>query len=953
MKLKYIRKSIAIILIAILISILSFSTVSADTGLIYQTVTKETITSGATLQSIVRFTNDGWLKFNVLRIDLFNPNINVDTMSNPDSITNLTTTKALATSRGAVAAINTGFFLWGDKTGIGYSVGDTIESGKITSLSPDFDLNKNNNRFTTLSISTINQIMYNTWKTDIQMISPTSISTPIGRYNKVYEGNRDFSIYDRRWGDQTLGTTNGPADIVEMVVDNGSVVEIRQSQPATQIPVNGYVVVTRQEGGQFLLNNFKVGDPVTLSIKTTPDWSTLKTAITGGTMIVKDGQIPKTFTHIPEGTISTRNPRTAIGSTKDGKQLLLMTVDGRQSGSIGVTLTELAKLMQEFGATNAMNLDGGGSSTMVARDMESQALEIVNNPSDGAGRKISTALGIFAIAPISELNGLLINSEDSNIFVNTSRAFTVKGFDRYYNPIELDPTKIKWSVSGIKGTFKDNVFYPTTVGSGTIIATYEGITSKYDISSLSSPVQLTLNTTSIKLPVNSTQSFTLYGKNKNGYYADIDPIDTKWVVQGGIGSFDKDTFTATTQGTGYIDAIVGKTHAYCTAYVANETKTLLDDFETVKPIFSSYPTTVTGGFEQSTEQKVSGNSSGKLTYNFSSTEGTRAAYFVYPDKGLALDKNATKIGMWVYNSTPNTDWLAATITDASGKANAIYFSKIMDWTGWKYLEAPTSGILSPTMLTRVYIVQPNPVADFGSIYLDDLCYITSSYKITDTSKFPKDTVPIDEANIAVPFKSNSTSMRFSVFGQNANPLNALMKSSNTKLTNLFKNFYDLVTFVGNSSTNAIKPFNKPALATNFGFKSYDTKGNRFIQLDTTKNGMRLTDPNEWKWFLDQLNSAKGNNIFILMAGPPSSFSDSMEGDLFKEVLTSFKQTSHKNIWVFYDGTKNESIMINGIKYISSAGFNEAGLNPKKTDQAKYIVVTVKGSTITYVYKPIA
>jgi exopolysaccharide biosynthesis protein len=952
---KYIRKSIALILVAVLISIFSFSSVSADTGLIHQSSTIQTITSGATLENIVRFTRDGWLNINVVRVDLFNPNINVDTISNAESVVKLTSTKNLAASRGAVAAINSGFFMWAKEPGIGYPVGDSIESGKVTSISPDFDLNQNKDRFNTLSISTLNQVIYDYWKTDISIIAPTGVSTPIGRYNKLFSGHRDFTILDRRWSNQTVGNVNSSKDLVEMIVDNGQVVEIRQSQPATQIPVNGYVVVTRQlgGGGQLLLDNFKVGDPVTLSIKTTPDWTTLKTAVTGGAMLVKDGVIPQTFSHIPEGTRSTRNPRSAVGSTKDGKQLILVTVDGRLSGgSIGMTLTELAQLMQELGATNAMNLDGGGSTTMVARNSNSQTLEVVNNPSDGAGRKISSALGIFSIAPPSALDGITINTEDDNIFVNTSRAFTVKGFDRYYNPIDIDPAKIKWSVSGIKGKIIDSVFYPTSVGSGIVKATYDNVTATLEVSSLSSPVKLLLDTSSINIPSGGTKTFSVVGKNKNGYYGNISPEDVKWVVKGKLGNFDKGTFISDTPGTGYIDASVGATHAYCSVSVELESKTVLDTFESVKGLFTSYPTTVEGSFALSTEQKHSGELSGKLSYKFTDIEGTRAAYIDYPDGGLNINPDTSKIGLWVYNSVANSNWMATTVIDGNGSPRSLYFTKTMDWVGWKYLEASTANISSPSSLTRIYIVQPNPITDEGSIYVDDLSFSTSTYQKIDAAKIPKDTVPLDEAKKAVTFKSNSTSIRFSVFGQNTNPLNAVGKSLFTKLNTRLKTNYDAVTFVGKSSTNAAKAFKKPALSTNFGYKSFDLKGNKFIQLDISKNSLRLTDPNQWTWFLNELDSAKSNNVFIFLASPPSSFSDSKEGPLFRNILTEYKKKTKKNVWVFYNGSENTSSMEKGIKYISTAGFNVEGLTSKNTSPAKFVLVTVKGSVVTYEFKSI-
>ncbi len=80
-----------------------------------------------------------------------------------------------------------------------------------------------------------------------------------------------------------------------------------------------------------------------------------------------------------------RNPRTAVGVTADGT-LLLVTVDGRRKTSVGMTLDELGVLFEYLDATWALNLDGGGSTTMVVQG------DILNRPSDGNERAVGSSL---------------------------------------------------------------------------------------------------------------------------------------------------------------------------------------------------------------------------------------------------------------------------------------------------------------------------------------------------------------------------------------------------------------------------------------------------------------------------------------------------------------------------------------------------------------------------------
>lgn len=88
------------------------------------------------------------------------------------------------------------------------------------------------------------------------------------------------------------------------------------------------------------------------------------------------------------------HPRTAVGVDRKTGTVLMVVVDGRQSFSRGMTMVELADLMRDLGADDALNLDGGGSSTMVARN-RSGGLQVLNSPSDGAERRVANGLQVL------------------------------------------------------------------------------------------------------------------------------------------------------------------------------------------------------------------------------------------------------------------------------------------------------------------------------------------------------------------------------------------------------------------------------------------------------------------------------------------------------------------------------------------------------------------------------
>ena len=122
-----------------------------------------------------------------------------------------------------------------------------------------------------------------------------------------------------------------------------------------------------------------------------PKRGRLCTLVGGWPRIVADGRSIADSVDRLEGTFPrfsvTRHPRTGVGFSSDSSRLFLVTVDGRSESSSGMSLVEFAELMRSLGIVHGLNLDGGGSTTMVIRD------RVVNHPSDSTGeRTVGNAL---------------------------------------------------------------------------------------------------------------------------------------------------------------------------------------------------------------------------------------------------------------------------------------------------------------------------------------------------------------------------------------------------------------------------------------------------------------------------------------------------------------------------------------------------------------------------------
>src|SRR3989441_7989082 len=129
------------------------------------------------------------------------------------------------------------------------------------------------------------------------------------------------------------------------------------------IPQAGYVPRVTPDDAELITKFIKVGDRLWLRLEVWPDLE-IASAVGGGPRLVKDGQVfvPFAWEWFSPRHVRERAPRTAVGITVANK-VLLVTVDGRGRQNTGMTLREMAELMVQLGARDAMNLDGGSSAT--------------------------------------------------------------------------------------------------------------------------------------------------------------------------------------------------------------------------------------------------------------------------------------------------------------------------------------------------------------------------------------------------------------------------------------------------------------------------------------------------------------------------------------------------------------------------------------------------------------
>jgi len=196
-------------------------------------------------------------------------------------------------------------------------------------------------------------------------------------------------IYNNKFG----ATTNTNNYGVEIIVRNGTVAQIVRGKGNNYIPPDGYIISAHTNAAG-IFNNVQVGDTVTFYediVDADDSFDRAIHVIGAGPRLITDGRITVTADEerFPSDIRVGRAPRSAFGVTKYGDYIFAV-VDGRQSHSRGCTLYEWADiLLNQFGAVNAINLDGGGSTELIVKD------SIVNSPSDGNERPVASALMII------------------------------------------------------------------------------------------------------------------------------------------------------------------------------------------------------------------------------------------------------------------------------------------------------------------------------------------------------------------------------------------------------------------------------------------------------------------------------------------------------------------------------------------------------------------------------
>ncbi|MCH1625091.1 phosphodiester glycosidase family protein [Ferdinandcohnia quinoae] len=567
------------------------------------------------------------------------------------------------------------------------------------------------------------------------------VTSKITSMNKIRNYD-DLILYTPEYGKNTNSNKFGMEVVITNASKNknlafgdvvtGTVSEVKPYGEAAAIPEDG-LVLSAHGTSIDILKGMQTGDQVSISLDIDAKWKNSKFMVASGPVLVSNGQV-KLGIDPNSSRAKERAPRTAVAVDKTLTKVFFVTVDGRQEGySKGMNLKEFAEYLVKMGAYQALNLDGGGSTAMVGRKYGNQQATLLNKPSDGRERAVSTTLQAISTAPIGEPKTISAQfAQKGKIAIGASVDVNVKYIlDQYYNTLTVDSSKLAYSASSTIGNMNGKTFTASKAGTGNIVVKSGNATASLPITVVDKISKLSVSPATINIAKSASQQLSVKGYDASGDEVIINASSLKWNVPSSLGTITKDgKFQASSKnGSGTITATYGNLSVKIPVQIGAD-NVIVESFDTVDG-WSVETARATASLVKasSSEPKMQGTGAAKLSYDFSNGDSGTAAAYLVPKKPITFSDKPDHIGIWTYGDG-NGHWLRGLVTDGNGKEHTIDFTEEggLDWVGWKYAKATLpSDIALPIQVKQVYVVEPSASKQGkGTLYFDKLQAVYSA-----------------------------------------------------------------------------------------------------------------------------------------------------------------------------------------------------------------------------------
>lgn len=655
---------------------------------------------------------------NVIEVDLTNPNVKLDVMTGLGGQTASTqSVGGMVKETGAVAGTNGDYF----DTSTGK---DRVPMGVSVSNGTMIDSPSALNGMYAFGITKDHQPSIDSYSFDGMVTAPDGATFKLLGLNKAQytlESTSEHShvnamyLYTSAW--KSLSRPNDPSTTpTEVLIENGVVQQISDgSSLPMAVPADGVILRTHGTAAQFVRDHVQIGQPLqidySLVSKTTQqkvDPSNFQMMVGGHTLLVDNGKTTA-FTRDTANISGGSNvARTAIGYSKDLKTAYVITVQN-SGDSTGMTLKELQNFLANVGMYKVVNLDGGGSTTLITRPLGETSTTLTFPTTYGTiQRSVVNGVGVYSTAPKGDVMGLTVSGQNT-LFVGQEATYALKGYDTYYNPVDTSNIDVNWTASSEAMKWTGSAFKAVKTGTADVTASSNNAkaSTKVEVIGADAIQSMQLSQATGTLEAGATTSTNVTVKLKDGRTFTLPPASVAWEFKGFKGTADGSNITVNevspNTSIGYAIARYDGFSALMTFQAGATVK--WEDFEQVSYLiqFTGLPAEVQG-----TAQVVNqGNSNAlKLTYDMTQATGKMYAYAELNGTiGKDVTGNPTSMSIDVTGDN-SLNWLRAEFLDANNKTVYVDLAKTINWSDTRTIQADLSGtgIAFPAKLKRLYVV---------------------------------------------------------------------------------------------------------------------------------------------------------------------------------------------------------------------------------------------------------
>ena len=922
------------------------STYSTYGAVLHEITQSQTVTNGATHISKQVLTDSGWQDLNILRIDLSNDNVVLKPIQS-SVLGERNTIMNLATSAGALAAVNADYFDMSTKTP---AFGPSISEGSLNNAyHNDYYTLGPQKYMGTLIVDEEGQASMDYYSVKMWVETDGQKAFDLSSYNKTPSSIRTPFVIDRTYyvNNAALISKYQQVGLYTVLIEEDTVSYISGLNEVVEIPKDAYAIMISgdtfskyipylEEGSEIVLQQV-----ITLNNEIVESVSDLQMGIGGGGLILKNGQAYQGQAHKVSG--DKKEPRTIVANTYTPNEVLLITIDGRTNQSLGANHTDLIKILQELGAKDAMYLDGGGSTTMVVRNEGDMNLTLQNKPSGGSQRNVANGIGVFSTRPQGELAKIIIEPSRERTFVGESVPLILKGVDENGNSVVLSSKDVSIQVAGVTGNFNGLNFTPESEGDALIMVTAGDVTGTAEIK-VTKPTGLIIEPATLQMDEQTTKQVQVYGVDQEGYKVPITPEKIKWTSESGQVTAVGNSITSTKRSVDRLNAsyagVTGKLNV-----VVGETTVALESFEETTGKWAASSKAVEGKVEASKEIKYHGNQAIKMTYTFNKDANKQVAYTVF-EKPVVIPDDARSLNMWIY-ANGQGDTLKVQVEDANGQVHYLKLADSLSHKGWKYMSVNLPEDMKlPAKMTKLYAyTSGNTQKRTSAIYIDHVSITRGQRDLAGTStRLHYQFDPLYKPNLQAPVGDQYV---VKVTGPTA--LTGLTHSEETLKKMADKLNKDASAIIQASSSNLPLALTKELYTYANSYSDVAFKDIEFIFAGTDGGGIRQTSASQWNMLKQSLEMAQANNIILVMSrNPLTQFNDAREGQALHDYLKDYKAKTGKNIFVVTTGGQTKEVRLEeGIRYIRLNGL--ATPTDKLTD-SEYLLFKVVDGQIYYTFE---